>query len=153
MAPGTVDVIGTGYFDFYPGNGNYLDMNGSTTSEGTITTGSLGLEVGQTYELTFDYGTNDFPCGFPVYLTFGLGALTETLEILLQSDLLTAVYTFVYDGSGDYLSFADTSGTPGDNGGPVVDNISLSAVPLPAGGLLLLGAPGGFAALRRRKTA
>jgi hypothetical protein len=31
--------------------------------------------------------------------------------------------------------------------------VQIAAVPLPAGGLLLLGALGGFAALRRRKTA
>ena len=154
--PGAVDVIGTGSFDFYPGNGNYLDMNGSNgaASEGTITTAGLGLEVGKRYELSFDYGTNDAPGAFPVLLTFGLGTLSETLTILAQPDfLMSAIYTFVYDGSGDFLFFADTSGTSSDQGGPVLDNVSLAAVPLPAGGLLLLGALGGFAALRRRKTA
>ena len=70
-----------------------------------------------------------------------------------QGSLLSGLATFIYDGSGDFLYFADTSGTPGDNGGPVLDNVKLSAVPLPAGGLLLLGALGGIAALRRRRKA
>jgi len=157
----SVDVIGslgTGgpSFDFYPGNGNYLDMNGSTApgSEGRIETNALGLVLGKQYTLTFDYGANSFPGLLPALLTFGLGTDLITLAInaipaTLQQSLS---YIFTYDGSGDYLSFADTSGTDNDQGGPVLDNVVLSAVPLPAGGLLLLGALGGFAALRRRKT-
>ena len=27
---GSTDLIGTGFFDFYPGNGNYVDLDGST---------------------------------------------------------------------------------------------------------------------------
>ena len=37
--------------------------------------------------------------------------------------------------------------------GPVQLSLQVAAVPLPAGGLLLIGAIGGLAALRRRKTA
>jgi hypothetical protein len=153
---GTVDVIGgnpTGYFDFYPGNGNYLDMNGSTGAEGVIQTkGILGLVSGKEYALSFSYGTNSSPGAFPVKLTFGLGSLLQTLQILAQPGTLQLVtYTFVYDGSGDFISFADTSGSPGDNGGPVLDNVLLSAVPLPGAGLMLLAGLAGLAGLRRRK--
>ena len=66
---------------------------------------------------------------------------------------MSAIYTFFYDGTSDFLFFADTSGTAADQGGPVLDNVRLSTVPLPAGGLLLLGALGGIAALRRRRKA
>jgi hypothetical protein len=154
----SVDVIGAGFFDFYPGNGNYLDLNGSTSSqgqtEGRIETGPLGLEVGRRYELSFSYGTNSNPGPLPAILTFGLGLDTQQLLINPRPlTLISVVYSFIYDGSGDYLSFADDSGTPGDQGGPVIDNISLALVPVPAGGLLLIGALGGLAALRRRKTA
>ncbi len=155
VAPGSVDVIGTGSFDFYPGNGNYLDMNGSNVSEGKITTtGSLGLVLGKKYTLTFSYGANTNTGAPPIILSFGLGGATQTIVFNTQPpSLVSAVYTFVYDNSGDYLFFADTSGTPNDQGGPVLDNVKLSAVPLPAGGLLLLGALGGIAALRRRRKA
>lgn len=59
---------------------------------------------------------------------------------------------FVITQVGNYnLKFA-AGGTNNSLGG-FVDNVSIAAVPVPAGGLLLLGALGGLAALRRRKTA
>ncbi len=154
----SVDVIGSGFFDFYPGNGNYLDLNGSTSSqgqtEGRIETGPLGLTLGKRYELSFSYGTNSRPGPLPAILTFGLGTDTQQLIInTIPGSLVDVVYSFIYDGSGNFLSFADDSGTPGDQGGPIIDNVRLALVPLPAGGFLLIGGLAGLAALRRRKTA
>ena len=51
------------------------------------------------------------------------------------------------------LRLTDTSEVRSGRDGWDIDSISVSAVPVPAGGLLLLGALGGLAALRRRKTA
>jgi hypothetical protein len=58
--PGTVDLIGetttsTG-FDFYPGNGGYVDLDGSNWIAGTLETiQSFGPG---TYTLTFDLSGN-----------------------------------------------------------------------------------------------
>ena len=60
-------------------------------------------------------------------------------------------YVFSVTMAGpDTLSFSGV----GDNDslGGLLDDVSISAVPLPAGGLLLLGALGGLAAMRRRKS-
>ncbi len=150
---GTIDVIGTGFYDFYPGNGNYIDLNGSPGAGSITTTDPLGMVVGQTYELSFDYGVNLTSAGLEELL-FGFGTTTFSLLIEGAIDLTHYVVSFVYDGSGDFLFFADSGvNSPNDNGGPVVDNIQLSAVPLPAAGLLLLGGLGALGALRRRKTA
>ena len=56
---GKVDVIGTGFFPFYPGNGNYLDMDGSP-GNGTITPAPLTLSPG-CYQLSFEMGQNGGP--------------------------------------------------------------------------------------------
>lgn len=70
------------------------------------------------------------------------GSNTLTLAIPLP---LGAVY--------DKLRLTDTSPFVAGRDGFDIDSISVTAVPLPAGGLLLLGALGGLAALRRRKAA
>ena len=36
VTDGTVDLIGNGYFDFFPGNGLYVDMDGSTNNAGKM---------------------------------------------------------------------------------------------------------------------
>ncbi len=38
VSEGSVDLIGNGYFDAYPGNGLYVDLAGSTNQYGALTT-------------------------------------------------------------------------------------------------------------------
>lgn len=65
--------------------------------------------------------------------------------------LLTTAYIFVFSGGSEKLFFADTgTASPNDNGGPIIDNILIAPVPVPATGFLLFG---GLMALCRRKTA
>ena len=110
------------------------------------------MVVGQSYELSFDYGVNQNSAGLEELL-FGFGTSTYSLIIEGAIDLTHYVVSFVYDGTGDFLFFADSGlYSPDDNGGPVIDNIQLAAVPLPAAGLLLLGGLGALGALRRRKS-
>lgn len=152
---GTVDVVGT---SFGWCSVNCLDMNGSSSAEGRIERSINGLNIGQLYELTFDFGTNQSPSNQdnPYQLAFGFGSLpidSYILPITSQIGMSSSVvYSFVANAASQTLFFADVGGTPNDNGGPLLDNVRLSTVPLPAGGLLLLGALGGFAALRRRKS-
>jgi hypothetical protein len=58
--------------------------------------------------------------------------------------------TISFTTTGGVLSFENSGG---DNVGAVLSSVSLAAVPLPAGGLLLIGGLACLAALRRRKTA
>ena len=57
---GTVDIIGSGYFDFIPGSGKYIDLDGSTGKAGNLSkTFTLDpLPIGQQYVLTFDLAGN-----------------------------------------------------------------------------------------------
>ena len=151
---GSVDIIGDGQYDWY-GPGNYIDMNGSTASPGSISTTVTGLVMGQTYTLSFDVGYNN-RSDSNEQLSFSIGDLLGSHGAPIGSTASTFLrlsFSFVAGSNTETLTFADTGPVANDNGGPVLDNVTVSQVPVPAAGLLLLGALGGLAALRRRKAA
>jgi hypothetical protein len=63
---------------------------------------------------------------------------------------ITGLFNVAQDGVYD-LDFAAVGSS--DSFGGFIDNVSVAPVPVPAAGLLLLGALGGIAALRRRRMA
>ena len=53
VSDGTVDLIGQGGgFDFLPGNGRYVDLDGSSGNAGIMRSSSLSLTAGVEYTLT-----------------------------------------------------------------------------------------------------
>ena len=136
VSEGTVDLIGNGFFDFYPGNGLYVDLDGSTGNAGKMTSSGLSLGPGQ-YELKFFLGGNH------------RGAPSDTVNVSVQVGLANASYSLV---SGDplaerTLSFNVASATSanivfdhagGDNIGIILDKVRLIQVPEP-GTMILLG--------------
>ncbi len=152
VASGSIDTIGGGFYGFY-GAGKYLDMNGSTGQGGRIESGPISLQVGRKYLLSFDYGNNKNSNNDEV-LSFGISGFSGSLAISgYIANLLHHTVEFTADGSGQTLFFADTGNTPYDYGGPILDNVTVSAVPVPAAAPLLLGALGALAAIRRRRRA
>lgn len=150
---GTVDVVGTGFFDFYPGNGNYVDLDGSTRNAGRIATkDEFAVTAGQTYSLSFEYGRNRGQSTGTELLTFGFGGFTESLVVASYA-LQEATYVFTATTSGLSRLFFEAAG--GDFFGPSVDEIELATVvapiPVPAGGLLLASAIGALGFWRRRR--
>lgn len=124
-----------------------IDLDGSTNNPGLLQ--SIETFAAGTYSLAITL----FGSGRDTYgddeVVITLGDWSETLSNIAFNDDVSGVFTFTTTTSGQ-LSFQNDGG---NNVGAVLSSVTLSAVPLPAGGLLLLGALGGFAALRRRKTA
>jgi hypothetical protein len=149
----SVDLIGTGFFDFYPGNGNYVDLDGSTGS-GNNPAGRLDSVLtfsAGTYTLSFDLGGNQRTTR-ALTTDVVLGSFSTSLTLNSNDPLAPHSYTFTTNGG--QLSFIELG--PSDQQGNILDNVTLSSdVPEPTtlsilgAGLLALG----FVTWRRRRAA
>ncbi|MDE2388323.1 MAG: DUF642 domain-containing protein [Betaproteobacteria bacterium] len=148
VSGGTVDLIGNpGFFDFLPGNGRYVDLDGSTNQAGEFHK-NLTLTAGVQYTLSFDLAGSQRGSNENVNINFGssIGNLTVN-----SSDPFAAhTLLFTPGATGSYSVIFQNSG--GDNVGALLDNVSVTAVPEPETYAMLLTGLGllGFAARRRK---
>ena len=136
VSDGTVDLIGNGYFDFLPGNGLYVDMDGTSNNAGKLTSIAINLAAG-TYTLQFDLaGNRRNGATESVTIQVNMGSLlNEVISLPQNAPFTTYQYTFsVAAPTVVNLSF---EGAGGDNIGMLLDNVSVS-IPEP-GTLALLG--------------
>lgn len=130
-----------------------LDSNNNSSMKQTINFTSTG-----SYLLSFWYSPrNDDAASNGI--TYSIGTLLGSVTGPGGGPPVTAVgswtqilASFVITQTGNYDLVFAASGTDNSLGG-FIDNVSIAPIPLPAGGLLLIGALGGLAALRRRKSA
>jgi hypothetical protein len=152
--PGTVDLIGETTtqtaFNFYSGNGGYVDLDGSNGVSGTLQT-SISFLPGS-YELTFSLGGN--ARGDAATTTvISLGSFSQ--ELTLNSDNPLHQYSVAFSTTGGNLIFSDLPSGSG-NIGNILDNVSLaSAIPeTSTWAMMILGfASVGFMTYRRKQTA
>jgi hypothetical protein len=156
---GAVDVIGAGSFDFYPGNGNYIDLDGSMTLLGTI--GSVSFGPGS-YHLTFDVGSYTYQGQYITeQIRVSLGDFSATFTPLVDSSWTPGApfqhvvldFTTTIAGSLTFAAYNPVNPGQGTNVGPILDNIVLaSAVPeASTWAMMILGFAGiGFFAYRRK---
>ncbi len=143
----TIDYLATGssFGELCQNTGGCIDLDGSSGVAGALSS-ATSFTAG-TYLLSYDmFGSlrNTVET-----VTISLGSWSQVISLAGVDALSISGLQFTTDGG--FLTFQN--GNDGDNIGAVLTSVTLAAVPLPAGGLLLLGALGGFAALRRRKTA
>ena len=160
VSDGSVDVIGNNpaYWNLLPGNGNYIDMDGSTNDAGKITSADIDLAPGD-YVLYFDYAGNhrNGAADTMIVTVNGVtGASTTITNILATTPLTTGSIAFsITSATTVTISF---EGLGGDKVGNLLDNVALDAVGgenvVPAPGAVFLGSFGiGIISwLRRRKT-
>lgn len=148
VTSGSVDLIGANSgFEFFPGNGGYVDLDGSTGAPGTLQT--VSSFVAGNYTLTFDLGGNARNDGSKTTV-ISLGSFTTS--ITLASADPYQLFTLNFLTNGGQLSFADLAGG-NDNIGNILDNVSLSpAVPEPSTwAMMILGFFSvGFVAYRKK---
>jgi PEP-CTERM motif len=145
---GTVDLIGNGFFDFYPGNGLYIDLDGSGNGVPGLLTTKQTFAAG-TYTLSFDLAGSARGLDENVNVNFGPFSQNYFLPSSQGYTLFTQSVTLTTPAQ---LSFQNVQ--PGDIGA-ILDNvsvISVSSVPEP-GSLVLacLGAVGVIGFVGRRK--
>jgi hypothetical protein len=122
---GTVDLIGNGFFDFFPGNGLYVDLDGTSLHAGTMR--SIGISVAPgDYILSFYLAGSqrgDFNT-VHVNVSGGLASSTYGLASNVPLTLETMSFT-VLAPTKINLRFRNDGG---DNIGAILDNVNLNLV-------------------------
>ncbi|HIK06056.1 MAG TPA: PEP-CTERM sorting domain-containing protein [Trichormus sp. M33_DOE_039] len=149
VTDGTVDLIGNpNFFDLIPGNGRYVDLDGSTANSGILASKTaFNFNAGDVVNLVFDLAGNRRD-GQSDSVTVSLGSLfNETFTLASNQGFTTFTRTInVTSATTANLAFA---GAGGDNIGLLLDDVILestapTSVPEPASilGLLAFGALG-----------
>ena len=152
VTSGTVDLIGQGgVFDFLPGNGRYVDLDGSTSFSGSFDN-QVPFSALTTYTLSFDLAGSQRGDTNVVDVIFGTASQSYTMNSL--DPFTTYMLSFTTNGAANYQIFFKNNG--GDNIGALLDNVKVSTgvseVPVPAALPLMASALGIFGLSRRRKS-
>jgi hypothetical protein len=150
---GSVDLLGNGLFDFFPGNGLYLDLDGSTLAAGKLESkNTYSFNAGDTINLDFKLAGSQR--GGTDTVTVSLGSLyNEVFTLPSANPFTTITRSFTVSSATSAGLIFDHAGA--DNNGLLLDNVVLSsnsastAVPEP---FTIIGTLiGGTAAVRMRK--
>jgi hypothetical protein len=148
VTQGTVDTIGdSNFFDFLPGNGRYIDLDGSTGDAGVLSK-VFSFTAGTKYTVSFDLAGNMRNAGNDIVdVNFGTTSTTYTLSS--TDGFANHSLAFLPSISGNYvLSFGDRGA---DNMGALLDDVKV-VTPIPAAIWLFASGLAGLMAAKRKKT-
>jgi hypothetical protein len=157
VTSGYVDIIGNGIWDLQPGNGLYVDLDGSASAAGTLQLRSpLNLPAGN-YLLSFKLAGHLRP---------QFGNNTEMVAVDVGGGLVTAGYNLAASSGFSLYSLGFSLVNPqlvniefrafgGDNVGPLLDDVKIESttnVPDSGSSLLILACSAGLLLAAKRKT-
>lgn len=149
VSSGTVDLIGQpGFFEFFPANGRYVDLDGSSPNDAGLFDKQLALAASTQYILSFDLAGSQRGDTNIVDVIFGTSSQTFTLAS--ADPFATYTMSFTTNAAANYqINFGNRGG---DNLGALLDNVSVTAVPEPETYALMLAGLSliGFAARRKQ---
>ena len=123
VVEGSVDLIGNDFYDFFPGNGLYVDLDGTTSEAGTLSTkAALSLEAGA---YTLGFWLAGPHVGGADTVTVALGDVFEE-EITLASGEPFAYFEREVDVASPTEATLTFALSGGDNEGILLDNVSVS---------------------------
>ena len=131
VSNGTVDLIGNGFFDFLPGNGLYVDMDGSTFNAGRMTSMAFTLNPG-VYSLSFELAgnqRNNSPETVTVQVSMG-SLFNENFSLNRTAPF--TLFTRTFTVASTTLASLSFEGAGGDNIGMLLDDVEFALVPEPA---------------------
>ena len=106
-------------FDLFPGNGGYVDLDGTSDAEANLST-IMSFAAGS-YTLSFDLAGNARDDGSKTtVITLG----NFTTQITLASNDPYALHTLTFTTTGGNLVFSDLSGG-NNNIGNILDNVTV----------------------------
>ena len=142
VSQGSIDLIPVGSkYNFYPANGTYVDLNGTTVQYGGIAT--IASFAAGNYTLTFNLGGSTGGDGnvdsTPKTTIVSLGDWSTTITLAPGVGFTNQSFTFHSDGGT--LSFVSQAGG-NPNVGNILDNVVLvdpPSTPLPSTWSMLVG--------------